>query len=177
MADETMRSERWDMANESCTSALPWNEIIAATAYGEGGLHAHWWYMHVVGPLTTARGSAGSIVAAVEGHHPSTQLALSNQPHSREGVWAPPSRGPLGRNNNNKKSEKGAGKSGFCRKFQEGTCSFPNCRYPHVCKGCGGPYGFNTCRTCGQGAAGGPKSKKSKKNKGGKGAGAGGSSK
>ena len=175
MADETMRSERWDMANESCTSALPWNEIIAATAYGEGGVHAHWWYMHVVGPLTTARGSAGSVVAAVEGHRPPAQLALSNHPNNEKGVWAPARPGSRGRNG--KKSEKGAGKTGFCRKFQEGACSYPDCRYPHVCKGCGGPYGFSTCRACGQGAAGGPKSKKNKKSKGGKGAGASGSAK
>ena len=175
MADETMRSERWDMANELCTAALPWNEIIAVTAYGEGGPHAHWWYMHVVGPLTTARGSASSLVAAVEGHSPPAHTAWANQP-SNEGVWS------LGRHRRGKdkaKPEKGAGKASkeVCNKFQTGTCSRPGCPYSHVCKGCGGPYGYNTCRNCGQAPAGNSKGKKNKKNKGGKGAGAGGSSK
>ena len=180
MADETMRSERWDMANELCTSACPWNEIIAATAYGEGGAHAHWWYMHVVGPLTTARGSAGhagQLVAAVEGHRPSAQATWLSQPSS-EGVG---SNTRHNRGRDKPMPEKGAGKANnqVCNKFQMGTCNRSGCRYLHICRGCGGPYGFHTCRTCGNNAApaGSAKSKKSKKNKGGKGAGAGSSSK
>ena len=179
MADETMRSERWDMVIENSTTALPWNEIIAATAYGEGGPHAHWWYMHVVGPLTTARGSAGSVVAAVEGHRPPAQAMLTDQahvPNSQRGVWAS-ARGQRGRGNS-KKPDKGAGKTGVCHKFQDGACTRSDCKFSHVCQGCGGPYGFSTCRACGQGSGGGSKSKKSKRgNKGGKGAGASGSAK
>ena len=90
-------------------------------------------------------------------------------------MW--PSAPPIASGKGGRKPRKGAGTSGFCTRFQEGKCPFTDCRYPHVCKGCGGPYGFTTCRTCNPGSAGGPKSKKNKKNKGGKGAGASGSAK
>jgi len=53
LADETMRAERWDIAMEGSKGDTTWDDIIKSTAFGFSSPSSHWWYMHVVGPLTT----------------------------------------------------------------------------------------------------------------------------
>ena len=171
MADETVRAERWDISREGVQSTLMWNDIIASSAYGEGGPHSHWWFMHVVGPLTTARGSAVAVVAAVEGVRPAAHAAFTSSPADNAMTKG-------GSRSSGGGGAKGTGKAGTCHRFQIGSCVRPDCQYKHACRGCGGPMGFNTCPSCKGGTPGGAKSKKSKRSSGrGKAAGAGGAAK
>jgi len=177
LADETMRSERWDILKETNGTHGTWEEVLADSAFGFDNRCSHWWFMHVLGPLTcSSRQSAAATVESVEGLVPGgngsakpAQLAICDAP------WKA---GPV------KKGKARGGGDGLkgqaCRDFNGAAgCHRKACSAPHRCSGCGGPFPVGKCWTCNPslkpakgGSSSGPSGKfgKQKKKKGGKGA-------
>ena len=65
LADETLRSEHWEIVREDLVSAdavafqaltSPWSYIIGQTAWGASGSRSRWWYLHVLGPVAKPEG-------------------------------------------------------------------------------------------------------------------------
>ena len=172
LADETMRAERWDILKESLGPTSTWEEVIAGSSFGFDNPCAQWWYVHVLGPLTSgARQSAASTVAALEG------LVPGGPGH----VPAPPQAEPTGTSTRNQPlmaaSAKKKAKTA-CNNWNRGSCADPRCSWAHVCSGCGGKYPLTRCFTCNPVAKGagkaapavtgaGPERKKKKGSKGG----------
>ena len=143
MADETLRAERWELLKETMPTAN-WSEIISESAFGATTM-AHWWYLHVVGPLSNGTRTK-AVVAAVEGHAPPS--SGDGQPGSSSGPGGQqPSRAT------NRPSTVGEGKPGACHKFNYSKCLNPNCPNPHACVGCGARWPFRTCKKCNPDAA------------------------
>jgi len=150
VADETMRSERWDILMENKATDYTWEDAIRDSAFGFDTSSAHWWFMHVLGPLGGgARHNPTMTVAAVEGlvpggftprleHHPGEQ--------------------PSGRKNNQKSSKGSAPnkpKSGgpTCHDFNSARgCVRPSFAWRHACSGCGSSFPLHRCWTCNPGA-------------------------
>jgi len=159
MADETMRSERWAELQESeVGNAHSWGDILWHSAYGSSS-QAHWWFMHVVGPLTTTTGAGATRkVAEVEGRESSVPAPPFYEPRPTvpAGFQRRPKKtgGKGGGKSGGKGGGKGGGKSlskaGPCNAFNEGrgACRNPNCPYKHICRGCGASWPFATCRKC-----------------------------
>ena len=142
VADESMRSERWDILKESADVDCKWEDIISDSSFGFSNGAAHWWYLHVIGPMTGgAPRGAYTTVAVLEGVGPGTV------DHGEQ---------PSGRKNNARGKKEFSDKSGFkgasnkqvCNQFNQGGCSKENCNYAHACSGCGGRFPFSRCWTC-----------------------------
>ena len=141
LADETMRAERWDITMENSKGEATWEDIIARTAYGSDGPFAHWWYMHVVGPLTTGARQATSTIAAIEGTVPAMH------------VLGPPAGAAFSGGSSSGKAKRRGGRgspseSGMCVRFNAGNCNTPNCPMNHACSGCGGRFPLVRCWAC-----------------------------
>ena len=150
VADETMRSERWDIMMESTPVDYKWEDVIRDSAFGFDTTTAHWWYMHVLGPLAGgARQNPSMTVAALEGlvpggiapkleHHPSEQ-----RPGRKDNSKGRKDSAPSG---------SGAGKR-TCHAFNSAAgCLRPRCGWIHACSGCGGKFPLHKCWTCNPGA-------------------------
>ena len=156
MADETMRAERWDILKEGLGALGTWEGVLASSAFGFENGCAHWWYLHVLGPLSSgSRQGATSTVATLEGLAPG-----SNTPalvHSGGGGSAQRGQGagPRKRDRGGMKNAKwSSGSNGLpCTMFNTGTCpAGSSCEFAHVCTGCGGKFPFRSCWTCNPGS-------------------------
>ena len=78
-ADVAMRSREWtivhdEMLQGKALGSKPWGEVMRVTAFGEvTGPRAHWWWLHVVGPLTNKAGSSAHAVVERLEQRPSNQ--------------------------------------------------------------------------------------------------------
>ena len=142
VADETMRSERWDLVLADARRKrpdfhTPWNFVLRETAFSAEGSHAHWWFTHVTGPLQAA-GHAGALglVQALEGSSWSAAPIPPGLPSLGQPAGDPTIR-PLGRRPAN-----------FCPRWNAGTCEVLNCPLRHRCSGCSGLFPCVRCWTC-----------------------------
>ena len=138
MADETLRAERWELLKEARPTAS-WGEIISESAFGATTM-AHWWYLHVVGPLSNGT-RAKAVVAAVEGH-----VAASSGDGQPSTSTVPAVQQP--QRTTNRPSGVNEGKASACNKYNYSKCTTSNCPNPHVCIGCGARWPFRTCKKC-----------------------------
>ena len=130
-ADVQMRSVEWNIVQDELglqAQARPWDEVMKGTAFGNvAGPRAHWWWTHVVGPLSkgSLRGSAA--VNVVE--------SLEQRPGS--GPIEPVSKAAK-RTNNQRSSNTNSRSQEVCYPWNEGSCSAPcpNGRQ-HRCRYCG----------------------------------------
>ena len=176
LADETMRSERWDILKESPGAAVSWEEVLADSSFGFDNRCAHWWFMHVLGPLTCgSRGSAASTIATIEGFGPGGHASAQGTQPASGGT---PAAHKAKRGGNGGRFSGGNSKP-TCPQFNTGECYHKNCSLSHSCSGCGGKFPLNKCWTCNptlkSSKGGGPSNPsggntKHKKRKGGKGA-------
>ena len=179
-ADLAMRSREWtivkdEMAAENFPgfdSAMPWEKVIAMTAFGMvTGPRAHWWWLHVQGPLT-GRGSAPTTLAKLE-QKPSNISPVA--PHERQVSGGGPK-------NKAKAKSSGQGRDvskEYCYPWNDGKCSKGPCPYGrlHACRECGGNHKVTECprkgggkgRGGGAGSSSGPGGKQRKRKAGGKG--------
>ena len=72
-AESTMRSTQWAVILEEFKRSKPegfnedrpWDMVISASAFGvETSVRAHWWWMHVTGPLSAAGGASSAQATA-----------------------------------------------------------------------------------------------------------------
>ena len=131
-ADVQMRSVEWNIVLDELNlqdNPRPWDEVLKATAFGNvSGPRAHWWWTHVVGPLSkgTARGAVATNV--VEN--------LEQRPNHVGPIL------PMGKNKRSK-TNKGTGSASHsaevCFPWNDGGCTAPcpNGRQ-HRCRYCGG---------------------------------------
>ena len=130
-ADVLMRSVEWNIVKDDLglhAHPRPWDEVLRNTAFGNvSGPRAHWWWTHVVGPLSkgTLRGqAAANVVENLE------------QRSASSGPIAPP------RHNKKQNTNKGGASSGrsqeVCYPWNDGVCSAP-CPHgrQHRCRYCG----------------------------------------
>ena len=87
-ADLTMRSREWTIVKDEMAAEgfpgfdpiIPWDKVIAMTAFGVvTGPRAHWWWLHVQGPLT-GKGSAPATFGEARAE------AFQYQPSGAEGA-------------------------------------------------------------------------------------------
>ena len=179
-ADIAMRSREWTIVKDEMMSsntvgydpAMPWDKVLSTTAFGMvTGPRAHWWWLHVQGPLT-GRGAA-----------PSTLAKLEQKPTNINPV-APRERQIMGggakTNSKAKATVQARDVSGeYCYPWNEGKCTkgpCPNGRI-HACRECGGNHKVADCprktggkgKSGGKGGAAGSSGGKKKRKAGGKG--------
>ena len=138
-ADNAMRSREWTIVHDELLAAgtldkdMPWSQVIQATTFGEvTGPRAHWWWLHVCGPLTNK--SSSSAAAAV--------ARLESRPTNVTPV-------PAASSSDRSKGQGGAGKKQgqvkktqeYCFAWNEGKCKH-NCPdgRRHVCRYCNGGH-------------------------------------
>ena len=149
-ADEIMRSEQWDIIQETLVDdgaddqTYPWNKVIAASAFGRSsGDIRHWWDTHVVFPVqSSGAGGARVKVAEIEG---SENLPTED---GRFG-WVPgKNRGGGGSRRSKPKSGARPSGGGPCVAWNNGGCvKFGKCPMgdKHSCSVCGGSHPAVRC--------------------------------
>ena len=137
-ADNAMRSREWTIVHDELLAAgtldsnMPWSQVIQVTTFGEvTGPRAHWWWLHVCGPLTNKSASSAAVAVA----------RLENRPTNVTPV-------PAARTEHHKNAG-GSGKKGtqtkksqeYCFSWNEGKCKH-NCPdgRRHVCRYCNGGH-------------------------------------
>ena len=169
-ADNAMRSREWTIVHDEFLAAgtlkseMPWSQVIQATTFGEvAGPRAHWWWLHVCGPLTNKSASSAAVAVA----------RLENRPTNVTPVPA----ATFDRN----KNQGGAGKKNtqakkgqeYCFSWNEGKCKH-NCPdgRRHVCRYCNGGHRGIECpnqKSAGDHQKGGGKGGSKRKRKAGRG--------
>ena len=147
LADETMRAERWEILKEGLGETASWEDVISGSAFGFGNTCAHWWFVHVLGPLASgSRQGATATVATLEGLVPGSHLA----PMGHQPTFSAESRGGSPGPRKKSRGQGGGGRSkSACKAFNATTCTFgAGCKFPHVCSGCGGRFPITKCWTC-----------------------------
>ena len=144
-ADVAMRSREWTIVfdemkqkPEVAQDSMPWNTIIAQTAFGEvTGPRAHWWWLHVQAPMSQkSKAQPGAVVARLE---------------QRAGNIGPPAaatvKGGSKRKNQINKAKAKANPNEICFGWNYGTCTAPVCPdgRRHVCRKCEGNHKVSDC--------------------------------
>ena len=89
-ADLQMRSVEWNIVAEELNVAgksKPWDDVMLATAFGNVvGPRAHWWWTHVVGPLSkgTTRGAAATSVVEGLEQRPGSSGPIAPMGHGKK---------------------------------------------------------------------------------------------
>ena len=150
-ADETMRSEEWEVDQMRLVSlgvaASDWSLCIAQSAYGaEVGSKTHWWFARVVSPALyhrSAGSAAQSSVDRAEGLLTSTEEAVGSDRSGSVGNNGTKGKG----NSKGGKGDKGKTRPDVsqetCNKWNQSAKGCKNkCPFGrrHVCDKCGGPH-------------------------------------
>ena len=179
-ADLHMRSVQWAIVLEEAKSdgpmgydaSKPWDYVIRASSFSTSGIRSHWWWLHVVGPLSKSSSARDAVVTANR---------LEGRPNEH-GEPAPKKRRGL-------RSGKGSFGSGgarapphpqatqskraheVCYSWNSGQCTEP-CPdgRAHKCRHCSGSHRMVDCPRKPQ-QKGHDNNKKKKSKKGGKGGG------
>ena len=170
-ADIAMRSREWTIVHDELVqsgtlpSAKPWGHVMQVTAFGEvTGPRAHWWWLHVVGPLSNKASSSAK--AVVE--------RLEQRPSNNTPISASKGASSSGRGQPKAKASGKSKSSEYCFAWNEGNCKqhCPEGRR-HACRFCDGPHRGKDCadrKGDGKGkSTGNKKSKNQRKRKAGKG--------
>ena len=187
-SETTMRATQWTIILEEAKrskpvnfdESRPWDFVISASSFGvEHGMRSHWWWLHVVGPLSASGGvgSAMAIADRLDGRP--TEVRSEAPPSKKNRANRPQTNAPIHPVGNSHAE-------GACYAWNDGGCSDPCPRgRSHVCRYCSGPHRGKDCRNKpasssrkggkggnGKGGQGGNKKRKNRKDKkAGKGAG------
>ena len=181
-AEATMRATQWAILLEEVRRTKPtdfdeqrpWDFVIGVSSFGvEHGMRAHWWWLHVTGPLSTSGSSAAAMSTAdrIDGR----TTVNEHVDHSKK------QRTGKGSNSHAPHPVASAIADTPCYPWNDGLeCSEPCSRgRKHACKHCGGAHRGKDCWQKGSkkgggkannggndnGGKGGNGKKKSRKNK------------
>ena len=170
-ADVAMRSREWTIVHDELLQgkslgSKPWSQVMQTTAFGEvAGPRAHWWWLHVVGPLTNKAGNSAQVVVDRLEQRPTNQHPLTT---------ARAVHGSGGGGKAKAKASGGKPKSAeYCFSWNDGGCKH-NCPEGrlHKCRFCEGPHRGKECPgrpAKGEGKSAAKNKKANRKRKAGKG--------
>ena len=148
-ADVAMRSREWTIVHDEylqegkLDATRPWGQVMKDTSFGEvAGPRSHWWWLHVVGPLTSKSGNAAQHVMARLEQRPTNTTPIQNQKAASSSGTG---------NGKTKQAKSAGGKSAsgeYCFAWNDGGCKFhcPEGR-KHLCRFCNGGHRGRDCPT------------------------------
>lgn len=174
-SETTMRATQWTIILEEARRAKPqnfdeskpWDFVISASSFGvEHGMRSHWWWLHVVGPLSASGGVSTAMAIADRLDGRPTDMRNEAPPNKKAKASRSQTSAPL-------HPVGSSHAEGACYAWNDGGCSEPCPRgRSHVCRYCSGPHRGKDCRnkpSSSYGKGGGNNGGKDGQGKGGKG--------